>query len=362
MVDSYPHLYAVILAGGTGTRLWPRSRRDRPKQLLDLLSARTMLQQTCDRIEPLISADHTFVITNTSYLAEVCAQLPQVPCQQIFGEPDGRGTAPPIAFAARLLHLLDPEAVMLCLSADHYIQRDGVFREAICAAEQVAQRRLLVTFGVPPRFPETGYGYIETGDDLTEALGFRVRKVCRFTEKPNAETAAQFIATGNYYWNSGMFMWRADVILEEFQRFLPEMLAHADEIVADRGDSGDQEIRHQAWRRMQNETIDFGIMEKSDRVAVVPMDVGWSDVGNWSSLLELLPADRNQNVVIGDHIGVDTHSSLVYSSDRLIATVGLEDMIVVDTGDVVLVCHRADSQKVKNLVDELRRRQQDQYL
>ncbi len=362
MTEQLPHLYAVILAGGSGTRLWPRSRRDRPKQLLDLLSARTMLQQAYDRIAPLIAPEHVYVITNTSYLSEVCSQLPEIPCEHIIGEPEGRGTAPPIGYAAGLLRERDPQAVMISLPADHFIRREAEFREAICAAADVAEENLLVTFGIVPSYPETGYGYIEAGDDMTRIRGMRVRKVCRFTEKPDAQKAAEFIASGNYYWNGGMFIWRAAAILEEFDRYLPEHARLLKEIDAARGTPEEAAVFERAWCAMPSETIDVGIMEKSQRVAVIPLDVNWSDVGNWSSLLELLPGDRDQNVVIGDHIGVDTRSTLVYSSDRLIATVGLENMIVVDTGDVVLVCHREDAQKVKSLVDELKRRQQEKYL
>ncbi len=356
------HLYAIILAGGTGTRLWPRSRRDRPKQFLDLLSARTMLQQAYDRIAPLVSANRVYVITNASYVGEIECQLPEIPAAQIIGEPDGRGTAPAIGYAADLLTARDPEAVMVVLPADHFIQRDAEFREAICAAEKMAQQDLLVTFGIQPSYPETGYGYIEAGVELDRVLGFSARRVCRFAEKPDRATAEQFIANGNYFWNSGMFIWRAAVIREEFARHMPEHARQLQAIAAARGTPNEGETFERIWREMKTETIDYGVMERSDRVAVLPIDVGWSDVGNWATLLDLLPGDGNQNVIVGDHIGVETRASLIYTTDRLIATVGIQDMIVVDTGDVVLVCHKEDAQKVKHLVDELKRRKDEKYL
>ncbi len=356
------HLYAIILAGGTGTRLWPRSRRDRPKQFLDLLSARTMLQQAFDRIAPLIPPDRVYVITNASYIGEICAQLPEIPASQIIGEPEGRGTAPAIGYAAALLNARDPEAVMIALPADHFMQHDAAFREAICAAEKVAEQNFLVTFGIQPSYPETGYGYIEAGVELGQVLGFTARRVCRFAEKPDRATAEQFIVSGDYFWNSGMFIWRSAVIREEFARFLPHLSQQVDQIIAARGTPAESQTFERIWPEMQNETIDYGVMEKSDRVAVLPIDVGWSDVGNWATLLDLLPGDGNQNVIVGDHIGVDTRASLIYTTDRLIATVGIQDMIVVDTGDVVLVCHKEDAQKVKHLVDELKRRKEEKYL
>ena len=362
MAEPSKHLFVVILAGGTGTRLWPRSRRERPKQLLGLLSTRTMLQQTFDRIAPLLSPDQIYVITNATYVEDVCSQLPEIPMNQVIGEPEGRGTAPPLGFAAMLLRERDPDAVMVSLAADHYIQREAEFREAVCAAEEIASRNFLVTFGVKPSYPETGYGYIEAGAELAQARGWRAYHVKRFVEKPDEQTASRFIASGNYSWNAGMFIWRTSLLLDEFGRHLPRFSEQLKEIARARGTYTEVETFDRVWREMESETIDVGIMEKSDRVAVLPLDVGWSDVGNWASLLTILPGDGNRNVVIGDHIGVETTNSLIYSNSRLIATVGLSDMIVVDTDDIVLVCHKEDAQKVKHLVEELRKSQLERYL
>ncbi len=356
------HLYPIILAGGAGTRLWPRSRRHRPKQLLDLLTPNSMLQDTYGRVRPLLRPEQVFVITNADYVGEVLQQLPEVPPENIIGEPVGRGTAAPIALAALLLRERDPEAVMLCLPADHCIQRDEEFREAVLAAEELARKNFLVTFGVPPRYPETGYGYIEAANDLEMVRGMRACRVRRFTEKPDQATAAEFIAGGNYFWNSGIFIWRASIILEEFSRYLPEQL-RALELIANAWQNANAaQVFESTWRELKNETIDVGIMEKSDRVAVLPLDVGWSDVGNWATLLDLLADGTGRNVVQGEHLGMETRGSLIYSEDRLIATVGLSDMIVVDTGDVVLVCPKSQAQRVKQIVDELTRLRQDKYL
>lgn len=362
MSEPSRHLFVVILAGGTGTRLWPRSRQGRPKQLLGLLSTRTMLQQTYDRISPIVPSDHIYVITNSSYEEDVRAQLPEIATDHIVGEPVGRGTAPPLGFAAMLLSGRDPDAVMVSLAADHYVEREAEFRDAVSAAEEIASRGFLVTFGVKPSYPETGYGYIEAGEELPRAQGWLAFQVKRFVEKPDQRSAERFIASGNYSWNSGMFIFRTSIILDEFARHLPRLAVQLRQIDSARATGSEAETFDRVWREMDSETIDVGIMEKSDRVAVLPLDVGWSDVGNWASLLTILPGDGNRNVVIGDHIGVDTRNSLIYSANRLIATVGISDMIVVDTDDIVLVCHRSDAQKVKHLVEELRKNQREKYL
>lgn len=353
------HLYAVILAGGSGTRLWPRSRRQQPKQLLDLLSERTMLQETYERIAPLASFPNVFVITNREYIEDIHTQLPEVPLEQIIGEPEGRGTAPPAALAALLLQDRDPEAVTIVLPADHAIPHAAEFRYALRAGAEVANQQMLVTLGIKPQYPETGYGYVEAGEKLGEPLGLPAYRVKRFTEKPDLATAEQFVADGNYYWNSGIFIWRASTILEEFSKYLPAMRAQLEQIVANGLNAPTFE---QDWRALQNETLDFGIMEQSSRVATLPLDVGWNDVGSWAAILDLMERDADGNAVIGHHIGVDTQSSLIYSKGRLIATVGLENMIIVDAGDVLLVCRRDRAQEVKQIVDELKRRGAHEYL
>lgn len=353
------HLYPVILAGGTGTRLWPRSRRHRPKQLLDLISDRTMLQETYDRILPLVPPENIFVITNSEYREQVHLQLHDLPQAQLIGEPEGRGTAPAIGLVAFLLNRRDPEAVMTSLAADHVIRRPDAFRRAVAAAQKLAANRFLVTLGIRPAYPETGYGYVEAGDELGVINGLRARKVVRFTEKPDRETAEMFVGSGSYYWNSSIFTWRADVILEEFSTHLPQLYTQLQSLVPL---GFENTAFERGWRSLPEETIDVGIMEKSNRVAVIELDADWNDVGSWASLLDLAPGDIHGNVVQGEHIGLETRGSLIYGSGRPITTVGLQDMIIVDTGDVILICPKERAQDIRKLVDELKSRGLDGLL
>lgn len=352
-------IYALILAGGSGTRLWPRSRRDSPKQLLALFSQRTMLQETFDRIASIIPPDHVFIGTNQAYVKMVHEQLPELPRKNIIGEPVGHGTAPSIGLTA--LHILknDPAAVMLSLHADHYIERADDFRRALMDAAHVASQGHLVTLGIKPSQPETGYGYIHRGE-LIENIGEQaVYRVAQFVEKPNEATAIKYMQSGEYYWNSGIFAWKIKTLFEEFATYLPKLNRQLKQMA--RVLSQRTEVK-KIWSMLDDETIDVGIMEKSKRVAVLPIDVGWSDVGSWATLLDLLPGDSQNNVVVGEHVGVNTSTSLLYSPNRLIATVGLSDMIVVDTDDAILVCRKEDAQKVKHIVEELKKNNKHKYL
>lgn len=355
-------LYALIMAGGTGSRLWPRSRKSHPKQFLPLLSERTMLQETVDRVAPLIDASGIFVVTGREYVGLVCNQLPEVPTGNIIGEPSGKGTAPAIGLGAMAIAGREPQATMAVLSADHMIRKTAVFRQALQAAAAIAQQGYLVTLGITPDRPHTGYGYIQRGQSLGRHGGFEAFEVARFVEKPDRATAEGYLAQSGYSWNAGIFTWRVDVIIAALQTYLPGLRARLDAIAA-AGGPGLPEAFHDIWDDVINITIDYGVLERAERVAVIPVDVGWSDVGDWSTLADLTGGPGDANVVRADYVGIDTRRTLVWSdSDRLIATVGLENFVVVDTGDALLIAPRDRVQEVRQIVDELRTREREDLL
>ena len=355
-------MYAVIMAGGSGTRLWPCSRRGRPKQLLNLLSDRTMLREAYERVAPLVADERVFVVTNRVYADVVREQIPELPAGNVIGEPEGHGTAPCIGLAAIYLKRLDPQGVMAVLTADHYIEREEGLRRALQAAAQVAEEGHLVTLGIVPTGPATGYGYIRRGELLARIGEFEVYRAEQFTEKPSLAMAREFLRIGRYYWNSGMFVWKVSTILGEIERHMPRFYGQLMEIEAALGTEREREVLEQVWAGVEDEMIDYGVMERAEDVVVIPVDIGWSDMGDWATLYKLLPADERGNVVIGEHVGLDTAGSLIYGTKRLIATIGLRNMIVVETEDAVLVCPKERAQDVKKLVEMLKGIGKDKYL
>jgi len=358
--------HALIMAGGTGTRLWPVSRRDRPKQSLELVGARTMFEHAVDRIAPVFQPDQIFVVAGDEHVSDLSDQAPELPAQNFIIEPMGRGTAPAIGLGAIHLHRRDPDAAMAVLTADHFIADVERFQRVLEAAAEVAQEGHLVTLGIQPSSPSTGYGYIQQGEKLNTVGGFDVFRAERFTEKPDQETALHMVGSGRYTWNSGMFIWSVDRIIEEFQRQMPDFYVKLVEIKGMLGTDGYEPTLNRVWPRVNKQSIDYGVMEKAEDVTVIPVDIGWSDVGSWGSLAELLAEmgeeDDAGNVVVGKHVGIDTEGSMVFAGERLIATIGLQDMVIVDAGDAVLVCPLGREQDVRDLVHRLEREEMNEYL
>lgn len=359
-------MYVAILAGGVGTRLWPRSRQSNPKQFSDITgSGRTMIQATVDRLDGLVNDDQVYVITGERYAALTAEQLPQVPAENIIVEPSGRNTAPAIGLACVHLYHRDPEAVIAVVSADHVIQDDAAYQASLSQAAVAAEADHLVTIGIEPDAPHTGFGYIKRSDEITlsdasnDLPAFRVDS---FLEKPDLETAKAFLDEGGYYWNGGYFIFTAKHMLAEIERQMPEMYALLMEIKAGLEDGRGDEVLAKAWPQMPNESIDYGIAEGAQRVAVVPLRAGWNDVGSWDALETVRALDENENCVArGDTAVVDSKHNVIYS-DKMVALIGVEDLVVVETEDALLIGKKDRMQDVKKIVEDLKTRDRSDLL
>ena len=361
------HTYAVIMAGGGGTRLWPLSRQNKPKQLLPLIGQETLFQSTVQRLENLFPPEHIFVVTMEEQAREMREQVPSLPEENYIMEPAARGTASVAGLAATILQKRDPDAAVAILPSDHFIRNRDLFHYLLRAAFDVAEEGYLVTLGITPTHPSTAYGYIQQGEPLSGGYKYPTYAVRSFREKPDDETARNLLRSGDHSWNSGMFIWRANVILEEIKRQIPALSASLADIGAAWDTTEQAEILKDRWYDLKVETIDYAIMEKAKRAAVLPAGgLGWSDVGSWQSLFEVLLPDMNGNIAAsnGSHLPHETNNTLVYGSNeqRLIVTIGVDDTIIVDTDDILLVCKSDQSQKVREVVEHLKKHRQEKYL
>ena len=352
----------MILAGGAGARFWPAGRRARPKQLLPIASEKTMLSETLERCAGLAPPERTFIVTNAEQVEATRTECSSLPAEQVLAEPMMRNTAAAIGLAAALLAQRDPDAVMMVMPADHVIRPREVFEATFdAAATRAAEAGTLITVGIQPVGPATGYGYIEGGEVVTEVGGHPVRKVLSFKEKPDAATAAGFLATGRFFWNSGTFVWKASALMDALEAHLPghfELLGAMGGAL-DRGEA----ISAEDYARFENVPIDIGVMEKADNVEVIPGTFEWDDVGSWLSIDRLRRRDPQGNVVRGPHATIDTENCIVIGSEgHLVATVGLRDMIVVHTPDGTLVCPKDRAEDVRQVVERLRADGLEEYL
>lgn len=357
-------IHAVIMAGGSGTRFWPRSRAKTPKQLLNITGGRTMIQMTVDRLASLVPRQRVLVVTNIQQAEAVYDQLPDVPKANIIAEPVGRNTAPCIGLAALHLLRVDPEAVMVVLAADHLITPETTFCETVRFAADVAmQTNACVTLGMVPTRPETGYGYIQYLEQETLIIGGRAAyKVKTFAEKPNFATAQRFLESGDFVWNSGMFIWKASVILDLIAEFMPELYDGLSQIRPTLGTAGYEEAVARVYRAQKSVSIDYGVMEHAANVYVIKGDFTWNDVGSWEEVYQLSAKDDHGNAVTGDSVLIDTAESMVYAPGKTVALIGVRDLVVVDTGDGLLICHRHRVQDVKKVTDELKQRGKNELL
>jgi mannose-1-phosphate guanylyltransferase len=355
-------LYAVIMAGGSGTRLWPLSRQSQPKQALKLLGDRTTFQHTVDRLAPLIPPERILVIANQQISELLRPQAPDLPPENFIVEPSGRDSGPAVGLAAVHVMQRDPNAVMATLAADHYIADTEHFRGSLAAAAQVAAQGAIVTLGIQPTWADPRFGYIELGAAQEIVDGFRVYEAAAFVEKPDPEKAVRLLEDGRHVWNSGMFIWQAARLLREFAVQMPESHRALTHVGASLGTADADRVLAEEWPNVRRISIDYGIMERAQNVSVIPVSMGWVDIGSWQAVADALPGDAQGNSSLGELIALDARGCYVRSDGRLVALIGVEDLIVVDTPDALLVCPRNRAQDVKNVVARLSEAGKMQYL
>jgi mannose-1-phosphate guanylyltransferase len=356
-------MYAVIMAGGKGTRFWPRSREKKPKQLLNIVGRRSMLQQTIARIANLLPVENVLVVAGEAHGEELRRQLAELPAENIFLEPVGRNTAACIGLAALLIQHRDPTGVMVVLPADHLIADEELFLSTLKAAVAMARKQTaLITLGIRPTSPETGYGYIEAGDQVDKAQEHKIYKVSSFHEKPDIERAKHYLEQGNFFWNSGMFVWQAEAILAEMKNYLPGLYTELQRLKPFLDTDGlNQEINH-IYPDLESISIDYGVMEKADNVLMIPADFGWNDLGTWASMAQIWPKDDQSNAHQGEIMAMDSRGNVVLSQKKLCVLLGVDDLIVVDAEDALLVCPVNRAQDISKILDLMKQQGMEKYL
>jgi mannose-1-phosphate guanylyltransferase len=359
-------LHAVIMAGGTGTRFWPASRAATPKQLLSLVGKTTMIRQTYDRLDGLAPPEQTLIVTNRQLVDPIRKELPELPADQVVGEPCKRDTAPCIGLAALLVSRDDPDATMVVMPADHVIRNSDRFQAAVRQAVELVEKKpgRIVTFGIQPTYAAEIFGYIQRG----AAIDMRgdaapTYTVKRFREKPNAATAAEYVASGDFFWNSGIFIWKAKTILDALAERQPLMLEHLKKIGAAWGTDKQQQVFNEEFAAIEGISIDYAVMENATDVAVIVAPYDWDDLGSWLSLARLLGTDKDENTIVGKHLGMNTKGSIIRTTDdHLVVTLGLKDVLIVHTPDATIVANKNDEESIRNIVKQLEMRGMTEYL
>jgi len=353
-------LYAVIMAGGVGSRFWPRSKKKLPKQLLKIFGDQTMIQATVNRLSGLVEKENIYVITNELQRSEVIIQLADIPTENIIEEPFGRNTAACIGLASVIIKAKDPNAVTVVLPADHIIKDEDKFRQILeNAANYANESKGLVTIGITPTRPETGYGYIQINDN---PVAENIFKVYTFAEKPNYATAVRFVESGDFLWNSGMFIWRVDVILDEIKNLMPDLYEGLILIEKCLTKPNFKEELKSVYAKLKKISIDYGILEKSSKVFLTKASFNWSDVGSWEEVYQLSEKNENGNAKVGNVYTKMVADSYIYSPDKVTAVIGLDNVIVINHHDTLLICRRDKAQDVKEIVDHLKMNNMDEYL
>jgi mannose-1-phosphate guanylyltransferase len=357
------HLYAVVLAGGSGTRLWPRSRKSKPKQLLDIVSNKTMIQETVERLGNLVDGNHTIVVVGNIHFEEIDRQLAHVPTENILIEPEGKNTAPAIGLAAIHLKAINEDATMLVLPSDHLITNEKRFQKIVRAGVAYAQKeKKLITIGIQPTFPETGYGYIQIGDKAATVQDEDIYNVVAFHEKPTQAVAQKFLKSGKHMWNSGMFIWRVQTILNQIKMHLPDLYEGLMKIESALGKGSEERSIEKVYSSLKAESIDFGVMEKSKDVSLVKGDFGWNDIGSWAAMEQIWPKDKDNNFLDAKVVSIESSGNIIHSTRKLVAVIGLEDIVIIETEDALLVCRKDRAPDVRRVVEELKKRGLEDYL
>lgn len=355
---------AIIMAGGKGERFWPRSRKTLPKQFLSLTNdGKTLIQLTVDRLKTIVDIEDVFIVTNKEYKELVLSQIPNIPEENILLEPVARNTAPCIGLAAMHIKKKYEDAVMMVLPSDHLIKYNEFYIDTLREAIDIAEEdNNLITIGITPSYPEVGYGYINFERNSDNSRRNNIYKVNRFVEKPDLETAKEYLASGRYLWNSGMFVWKSSSILLNMRELLPDMYEGLEKIYQTIDNNNAEFVLKEEFEKMKSESIDYGIMEKANDIYTIPGSFGWDDVGSWLALERINKTNDDGNVVKGNAITIDTNKSIIQAQSKLIATIGIKDLIVIDTDDALLIVNKEYTQNIKKVIENLKICNRDEYL